>query len=253
MCYDDQARPPLPPGEAGPARSEDLLLEAADGNRFMACYARPESEPQALLLLLPDVRGLHQFYKDLALRFAESGIATLAIDYFGRTAGIGSRDESFAFRPYVEQMTQDSFFEDAAAGLAALRERDGKLPAFTLGFCMGGTLSFICGTQEKFALSGVVGFYSGMTRDLGGGTLLDQAPNIRYPALGLFGAADAGIPPEHVESFKARLQAAGVEQEVISYRGAPHSFFDRRMEEFAEASTDAWKRVLNFVEKYSGE
>lgn len=253
MCYDDQARPPLPPGEAGPARSEDLVLEAADGNRFMACYARPENEPAALLLLLPDVRGLHQFYKDLALRFAESGIATMAIDYFGRTAGIGSRDESFAFRPHVEQMTQDSFFEDAAAGLAALRERDGKLPAFTLGFCMGGTLSFICGTQEHFTLSGVVGFYSGMTRDLGGGTLLDQAAHIRYPALGLFGAADAGIPFEHVESFKARLAAAGVEHEVISYRGAPHSFFDRRMEEFAEASTDAWKRVLNFVKDHSGE
>jgi carboxymethylenebutenolidase len=251
MCYDDQARPPLPPGEAGPAHSEDLVLEADDGNRFMACYARPESDPQALLLLLPDVRGLHQFYKDLALCFAESGIATMAIDYFGRTDGLGNRDESFAFRPHVEQMTQDSFFKDAAAGLAALREKAGKLPAFTLGFCMGGTLSFISGTRADFSLNGVVGFYSGMTRDLGGGTLLDQATHIRYPALGLFGAADAGIPPEHIESFKARLNAAGVEYEVISYRGAPHSFFDRRMEEFADASTDAWQRVLSFIKSHS--
>ncbi|TMC33173.1 MAG: hypothetical protein E6J31_18025, partial [Chloroflexi bacterium] len=103
MCYDDNARPPLPPSEAGAAHGEDIVLEAADGNRFAAYAAQPGKPTGAQILIFPDVRGLHQFYKELALRFAEIGITAVAIDYFGRTAGIGSRDDSFEYMPHVQQ------------------------------------------------------------------------------------------------------------------------------------------------------
>src|SRR5436309_9831387 len=75
MCYDDNARPPLPPSEAGAAHGEDIVLEAADGNRFAAYAAQPGKPTGAQILIFPDVRGLHQFYKELALRFAEIGKA----------------------------------------------------------------------------------------------------------------------------------------------------------------------------------
>ncbi len=97
MCYDDNARPPLPPDANGTAKSEELVLEATDGNRFAAYAAQPEHPTGARVLILPDVRGLHQFYKELALRFAETGIIALAIDYFGRTAGLTARTDG-AFR-----------------------------------------------------------------------------------------------------------------------------------------------------------
>ena len=42
---------------------------------------------------------------------------------------------------------------------------------------------------------------------------------------------------------------AGVEHEIVVYDGAPHSFFDRKQEEFAEASDDAWNRTLRFIER----
>ena len=48
----------------------------------------------------------------------------------------------------------------------------------------------------------------------------------------------------------AALAAAGVEHEVVTYAGAPHSFFDRKQEEFADASEDAWRRVLDFLERH---
>jgi len=47
------------------------------------------------------------------------------------------------------------------------------------------------------------------------------------------------------------LTAAGVEHEIVTYDGAPHSFFDRRQEDFAEASEDAWRRVLEFIDRYA--
>jgi carboxymethylenebutenolidase len=77
---------------------------------------------------------------------------------------------------------------------------------------------------------------------------VDRAAEIRGPILGLFGEADQGIPVELVEQFEANLTAAGVEHEIKLYPGAPHSFFDRKYDEFAEACADAWRRVLGFLQ-----
>src|SRR6266849_59239 len=125
MCYDDNARPPFPPGESDSAYGEDIILTAADGNRFAAYAAHPANPKAAQVLIYPDVRGLHQFYKELALRFAEVGITALAIDYFGRTAGLSARDESFEFMPHVQEMTASGFFADVKAALAYLRTGEG--------------------------------------------------------------------------------------------------------------------------------
>jgi carboxymethylenebutenolidase len=64
------------------------------------------------------------------------------------------------------------------------------------------------------------------------------------------GGADAGIPAEDVAAFEEALAEAGVEHELVTYEGAPHSFFDRKQEEFADVSTDAWSRVLTFIDRY---
>jgi carboxymethylenebutenolidase len=75
---------------------------------------------------------------------------------------------------------------------------------------------------------------------------------LRAPILALMGGADEGIPVEVVSEFEQALDAAGVEHEIAIYEGAPHSFFDRKHEEFADASADAWDRTLAFVARRSG-
>jgi carboxymethylenebutenolidase len=255
MCYDDNARPPLPPGEAGPAHGEDLVLTAADGNRFAAYVARPANPTHAQMIIYPDVRGLHQFYKDLALRFAEVGITAIAVDYFGRTAGLTARDDSFEYMPHVQQMKIESFTQDVKAAQDYLRQHNAAGKAtFTVGFCMGGTLSFTTGMDKSLGFAGVIGFYAGMTRSFDGkGTILDRAEEVVYPALGLFGGADQGIPVSSVEEFDKKLDKTGVEHTIIIYPNAPHSFFDRRFTEFASESADAWQQVLSFVGAHTPE
>ncbi len=251
MCYDDNARPPLPPGEAGPAHGEDIVLTSADGTRFAAYVGRPAQPSAAQVIIYPDVRGLHQFYKDLALRFAEVGITAIAIDYFGRTAGLTARDDSFEYMPHVQQLVQklDGFIQDVQAAQAALRQHNpaGKA-TFTVGFCMGGTLSFTTGMDKSFGFAGVIGFYAGMSRSFDGkGTILDRAAEIAYPALGLFGGADQGIPVSSVEEFDRKLDTTGIEHRIVIYPNAPHSFFDRRATEYANESADSWQKVLAFI------
>src|SRR5574341_335898 len=151
MCYDDNARPPVPPGVGGGSGgpSEDLTLTAADGNRFMAFAAHAARPKNAQVLIYPDVRGLHQFYKELALRFAEAGFTALAMDYFGRTAGLSSREDSYEFMPHVEQVTLPGFFADVKAAVAHLRSLSATpQPIFTVGFCMGGGLSLYSSMED---------------------------------------------------------------------------------------------------------
>src|SRR5438132_10069835 len=144
MCYTDEARPPLPPISGAAADHGELTLTAADGNKLAAYFARAEKPTGAGMVVLPDVRGLHEFYKDLARRFAEAGIDAVAIDYFGRTAGIGDRSDSFEFMPHVEKTTQENIAMDVAAAVAHLRSKDGGAvkSVFTVGFCFGGSASW---------------------------------------------------------------------------------------------------------------
>lgn len=251
MCYDSDARPPLPPGTPGRARGEDLVLTASDGNRFAAYAAYPQQAAQAHVLIYPDIRGLHQFYKDLALRFAETGLAAIAMDYFGRTAGLTARDDSFEFRPHVDQLQFRTILADAAAALTHLHTSDSDRRAtFAVGFCIGGGLALYTGTEDM-GLAGVVGFYAGLGRkwDEAKGTVLEAARFIKTPVLGLFGGADQGIPAEQVQTLDQTLDQTGAAHEIVIYPGAPHSFFDRRAADYAEASADAWTRVLGFMAK----
>jgi dienelactone hydrolase len=91
---------------------------------------------------------------------------------------------------------------------------------------------------------------SGESRDgLPGPTQL--AGQIEAPVLALQAGADANITPEDNDAFDRALTEAGVEHEVVTYDGAPHSFFDRKQEEFAAASDDAWGRVVEFIQRYA--
>jgi carboxymethylenebutenolidase len=78
----------------------------------------------------------------------------------------------------------------------------------------------------------------------------DRASGIDAPVLALQAGDDQRITREHNAAFEQALTSAGVEHELITYDGAPHSFFDRKYEEFADASADAWQRVLAFIERY---
>ena len=253
MCYDDNARPPITPGESSSARGEDIVLTAADGNKFSAFAAYPSKPTGAQVIVYPDVRGLHQFYKELALRFAEVGIAAVAMDYFGRTAGLTGRDDSFEFMPHLQQIRLSTVLADAKASLAQLQSMTSSSDAaFTVGFCLGGSLSLYTGTEDM-GLAGVIGFYAGLSRSLDEqkGTVLEAAEKIKVPVLGLFGGNDPNIPADQIQKLDEQLDKAGVKHEIITYPGATHSFFDRRATEFAEESADAWQRILGFIEERS--
>jgi carboxymethylenebutenolidase len=248
MCHDVDTNPAVFAQPTTSAQGETLTLHAHDGAEFSVYQATPRDASGAGVVIFPDVRGLHPFYEQLACHLAEQGHIGLAIDYFGRTAGTAPREADFPFRDHINRVTRESVDADLTAAVNHLRQADGAVRAvFGIGFCFGGRQAFLAGRRE-FGLAGVIGFYGGPNGAPGPIQLADE---LASPTLGLFGGADEGIPSEDVRAFDEALARVGIEHELVTYPGAPHSFFDRRLTDYADAAADAWRRTLDFISAHT--
>ena len=221
MCFDADSHPPIAP-IAGAAVDGDLVtLTSVDGTRFSAFHARGTTPGAARMLILPDVRGLFTYYEELALRFAEAGIDALAIDYFGRTAGLGTRSAEFDYPPHVAQTTWTGLRADIEAGVETVRDGDPAARVFVVGFCFGGRLAFASGTLG-LGLAGVIGFYGVLAaarQDIP--IPIEVAAQMSSPVLGLFGGADTAIPADTIAAFDKALGSAGVAHDLRHVSGRP--------------------------------
>ena len=253
MCTTHDSRPPIEPISGAAIDARRVTLNGEDGAEIMAFLARPEQGTGAGILILPDVRGLHPFFEELAMRFAERGIDALAIDYFGRTAESEDRGEGFEYMPHVSKARWQNLAGDIRAGVEHLR----SLPrpprsVFTTGFCMGGRLASMSSTL-KLGLAGAIPFYGWPTGESRNGTPApaEVADQIENDLLIFYGEKDEGLTKEVRDTFDQALDKAGVRHDTVVYPGAPHGFFDRHFDEHADSSADAWDRTLAFIRKHT--
>jgi carboxymethylenebutenolidase len=242
MCYGPDAQPPRHPLNHDVASESDLVLTSADSTRFSARLARPANPNGAGIVILPDVRGLYSYYCALARLFAEAGVEAIAIDYFGRTAGlVDGRDEDFDWKSHIQQGKFEDVSADATAAIAHLRGLGTVERVFTVGFCYGGAMSWRQSADQP-DLAGAIGFYGVPSR------VREKVPAMNAPLLMLLAGADAATTPEDFAKFEEELTKAGVTHVAHTYPGAPHSFFDRSYDEWKEVCADSWTRILDFME-----
>lgn len=241
MCFTGDQRPPQPPRTSEVGDHGPLVLTAADGNRFSGFDAVPLTRRGASLVLLPDIRGLHNFYTDLALCFAQAGIDTVALDPYGRSAGLGARQNDFEYSPHAKALTSRDVLADARAAATRLKERSDD-PVFTLGFCMFGGHSWRLAATNLHP-AGSMGFYGRPS------TVADVVADLSAPLLILAAGDDKATSAQDNEAFVSSLSEAGKEHDFVLYEGAPHSFFDRSFDQWQSECTDAWVRILGFIDR----
>lgn len=248
MCVPADAQPPTVPGsEHRPPPGRRISLTAADGTVLAAHEASPSEPNGAAIVVMPDVRGLFPFYEHLAESFAGAGLHAIAIDYFARTSPIEERDGDWDFWPHVEATTPEQVRTDVAAAVDRIRTVGSVQRVYTVGFCFGGGQSF-AQAAGGHGLDGVIGFYGPPRRARENfASPIEQVEDFECPVLGLFGGADDSIPAEQVADFDVALTGAGVEHELHTYSGAPHSFFDRTYDDYSRECEDAWRRMLAFT------
>jgi carboxymethylenebutenolidase len=250
MCFDTDSGPPLPPIRGGALDARSLTLTSRDGSELAAYAARADAPTGAGIVVVPDVRGLHPYYEELTRRFAEGGVHAVAVDLYGRSAGAEPRRDGFEYEPHVLRLDPGAVNDDVAAAAAFLRSADGGSPErlYTVGFCLGGRVSLLQATAGIGA-DGVIGMYPWPVGPHRSNlpAPADEAPRFGCPVLAIYGEADVGIPAEAREAFDRALDEAGVEHRTVVYPGAPHSFFDRKAADFADASDAAWREMLGFM------
>jgi len=241
MCFTSDQHPPEPPRSSDVGHHGPLVLTAADGNRFSAFEAVPVTPRGASLVLLPDVRGMHAFYTDLALCFAQAGIDTVALDPYGRSAGSTARDDDFDYMAHAGRLTPQGLLADAQAAAARLRERSAD-PVFTAGFCMFGGQSWRLAATDLHP-AGSIGFYGRPS------TVEDVLGDIDSPLLILAAGDDKATSQQENANFVRALSEAGKVHDYVLYEGAPHSFFDRGFGQWQDECSDAWRQILAFIDR----
>ena len=236
---------------------EEHITYDHHGDTLKAYAAGPDGSAPGLILI-PDVRGLFDHYRDVARRFAAEGFFTLAVDLYSREGPPDLPDMAAVFR-WIRDLPDGRVLDDLAGAVAHLgqrRETAGQAIGIT-GFCMGGQYALMAACTVP-GIAACVSWY-GMLRyaersDRKPASALDLAPRLACPYLGLFGADDALIPQADVEELHRILTAAGKTFEIRTYPGAGHAFFnDARPDAYRpEAAADAWPRALGFLRRHLG-
>lgn len=233
-----------------PIRSEELTLASA-GDRVNAYWAQPPSDVGARIVLIPDVHGLSPLYREMAARFAEQGVAALAVDLYSREGAPRLAGPADAMR-FIAGLSDARILGDLAAAVSFLLEAPhGSGAVGITGFCMGGQYALLAACSDP-RLRACVSFY-GMVRYPETNALkprspLDAAHELACPYLGIFGEEDGLIPLADVEALRERLERAGKTFEIRTYAGCGHAFLNpNRPDAYRpEAAADAFRRAVEF-------
>lgn len=222
-----------------------------------AYYAVPkQGGRRAVVMLVPEVWGLHEYIKDTVRRLANAGYFALSNDPYYRSGELWKVTEMKQVMAEVAKLNDETAFSDLDQTLAWAekhkRANAGKLGI--TGFCIGGRMVWMYTAHQKKIDSGVAWYGALAPRPPALPlTPIDVTDKIDRPVLGLYGGADQGIPLEHVERLRAGLKAFGNDKksQIHVYEGMPHGFHaDFRPTYRKEAAEDGWKRMLAWFKKH---
>lgn len=228
-----------------------------DDGPMPAHVAVPAGTPKGGVLLAHEAFGVTAHIEDVARRFAAAGWYAIAPSLFHRQGSpVFSYDDVDQARRAMATLTSGAITNDVLASFDTLaaagipRER-----MAIVGFCMGGTVAFYGATLRPIAAG--VTFYGGGIAEgrFGLPALLDLAPSLTAPWLGLFGDDDPTISVSEVDRLGQATAEAPVESEIVRYAGAGHGFHcDARPTSYSpDAAKDAWRRTLGWLERHSAE
>jgi len=233
------------------------------GFKMPAYRAAPRGKSNLpVVLVISEIFGVHEYIADVACRFAREGYLAIAPELFIRQGDPSSYGEMARLQAEVISKVPDAqVMNDLDACLVWADANGGNSQRIAInGFCWGGRISWLYAMHQP-KLKAAVAWYGrleGQKSAVIPQHPLDLAANLKAPVLGLYGAADTGIPLASVDRMKSTLtqlasqgNAAAKDSNFVVYPDAPHAFHADYRPSYQEgAAQDGWKRALAWFKKY---
>jgi carboxymethylenebutenolidase len=211
--------------------------------------------PFPVVLVVQEIFGVHEHIKDICRRLAKLGYFAVAPDLYARQGDVSQiKDFGEIISKVVSKVPDAQVMSDLDATVAWVKE-SGKGDATKLaitGFCWGGRIVWLYATHNPNLKAGAAwyGRLVGQADDLHPKHPVEVVSELKAPVLGLYGAADTGIPVESVEKMRTALKNANKTAEIVLYPDTPHAFYaDYRPSYRKDQAEDAWKRMLEWFKK----
>ncbi|MFD2264560.1 dienelactone hydrolase family protein [Lacibacterium aquatile] len=226
----------------------EVQIPVKDGS-VPAYRAMPEGKKDLpLVLVVQEIFGVHEYIKDVCRRFAKLGYCAIAVEAFARQGNVAGVSDMAQIRPIVNAVPDAQVMSDLDAAVAYAKGTgsvDTSKLAIT-GFCWGGRITWLYAAHNPAVKAGGAwyGRVVGDKTELQPSYPVDVAAKISAPILGLYGAADTGIPVDTLDQMKKALPA-GNKSEFVIYPDAPHAFHADYRPSYREAAAkDGWTKLI---------
>lgn len=228
----------------------EVKVPVADGS-IPAYRAMPaQGGPFPTVLVVQEVFGVHEHIKDLCRRLAKAGYYAIAPELYARQGNpAGITDVQELIKTIVSKVPDSQVMSDldSTADYAKASGTADTARLAVTGFCWGGRIVWLYAARNP-SIKAAVAWYGAIDRprtELQPKYPIDLAADLKAPVLGLYGAADQGIPVDSVEKMKEACKAAGKTCEIKIYPDTPHGFnADYRPSYRAGAAEDGWTKML---------
>ncbi|WP_298956565.1 dienelactone hydrolase family protein [uncultured Methylobacterium sp.] len=249
--------------EAQVIHTDETGIEAGEvripvGDGPMPAYrAKPQGKgPFPVVLVVEEIFGVHDYIKDICRRLAKAGYVAVAPELFARQGDVSKMTDVQQIVREVVSKTPDAQVMgdlDASAAWAASEAGGDAGRLGITGWCRGGRTVWLYAAHNAALKAGVAwyGNFGGARTPIQPRTAADVITEIRAPVLGLYGAADSGIPVADVEKARDAAKAAGRTVEFEIYPDAPHGFHaDYRPSYRKPAAEAGWSRMLDWFKAH---
>ena len=232
----------------------EVKIKVADGEipAYRAMPANGKNLPT--VLVVQEIFGVHEHIKDVCRRLAQEGYMAIAPELYARQGDVSKLQELKDVIAVVNKVPDAQVMSDLDGTAAWAAKNGGSAERMAVtGFCWGGRITWMYAAHNPKLKAGVA-WYGGLVRPATEMTPkhpIDIAATLKVPVLGLYGAADTGIPPETVEQMRDALKAAASTSEIIVYADTPHGFYaDYRPSYRPGEANDGWKRLILWFRQY---
>jgi carboxymethylenebutenolidase len=234
----------------------EVKIPVKDGE-MPAYRAQPaKGGPFPTILVVQEIFGVHEHIKDICRRLAKLGYLAVAPELYARQGDVSKlTDFNEIISKVVSKVPDAQVMSDLDAAVAwAKKSGAGNTAKLGVtGFCWGGRIVWLYSAHNPDLKAGVAwyGRIVGQPDDLHPKNPIDVVGALKAPVLGLYGAADTGIPVDSVEKMKAALKEAKNPSEIVLYPDTPHGFHaDYRPTYREKEAKDGWKRLLDWFKAH---